>query len=148
MSYGAVMHSLEVGKMRLGEADIKATKLIGKVRHDPEVLAVIVFGSRARGDGREDSDLAVCLVLQPKDYSELELTHKRLEYLGLFGSPDLDIQVYQQLPLYIRRRVLKEGEILLCRDQERLYELAFRTVQEFKDFKHIYEGYLEEVARG
>jgi len=142
------MYSFGVGRMRLGEADIKATELVGKARQDPEVLAVIVFGSRARGDGGAASDLDVCLVLQPKDYSGLELAHKRLEYLGLFGSPGLDIQVYQRLPLYVRQRVLKEGKILLCRDEETLYELAFRTVQEFRDFRHIYDSYLEEVARG
>jgi hypothetical protein len=61
--------------------------------------------------------------------------------------PGLDIHVYQQLPLYIRKRILKEGETLFCRDEDALYELAFRTVQEFEDFKRIYYGYLEEVAR-
>lgn len=53
---------------------------------------------------------------------------------------------YIQLPLYIRVRVLKEGGILFVRDENQLYELAFRTAQAFEDFKHIYYGYLKEVA--
>ena len=134
--------------MRLNRADIETANLVGKARQDQDVLAIIVFGSHARGDDGPTSDLDICLVLQPKDYSALKLSHKRLEYLKFFSMPGLDIHVYQQLPLYIRKRILKEGEILFCRDEEVLYELAFRTVQEFEDFRHIYYSYLEEVARG
>jgi hypothetical protein len=57
-----------------------------------------------------------------------------------------DVRIFQQLPLYIRVRVLKEGRILFVRDENQLYELAFRTAQAFEDFKHIYYGYLKEVA--
>ena len=134
--------------MRLSKTNIETATLVGKARQDQDVLAIIVFGSRARGDDGPTSDLDICLVLQPKDYSALKLSRKRLEYLKFFSMPGLDIHVYQQLPLYIRKRILKEGKILFCRDEEVLYELAFRTVQEFEDFRHIYHGYLEEVARG
>jgi len=41
--------------------------------------------------------------------------------------------------------VFKEGHILFVRDENQLYELAFRTAQAFEDFKHIYYGYLKEV---
>lgn len=116
---------------------------IAKARADQEVLAVILFGSYAREEERSGSDLDICLVLKLADYSNLDLSRKKLAYLKSFN---LDVQVYQQLPLYIRRRVLKEGEILFCRDEQALYELAFHTIQEFEDFKHIYYGYLAEVA--
>ena len=134
--------------MRLNRADVETADLVRKARQDQDMLAVIVFGSCARGDDGPTSDLDICLVLQPKDYTDLKLSRKRLEYLKFVSIPGLDIHVYQQLPLYIRKRILKEGEILFCRDEEVLYELAFRTVQEFEDFKHIYYSYLEEVARG
>jgi len=29
-----------------------------------------------------------------------------------------------------------------------LYDLAFRTIREYEDFKQIYREYLEEIARG
>jgi predicted nucleotidyltransferase len=134
--------------MRLSKTNIETADLVGKARQDKDVLAIIVFGSRARGDDGPASDLDICLVLQPKDYSDLKLSRKRLKYLKCSSMPGLDIHIYQQLPLYIRKRILKEGEILFCRDEKVLYELAFRTVQEFEDFKHIYYSYLEAVARG
>ena len=134
--------------MGLNRADTETAGLVEKARQDKDVLAVVVFGSYARGDDGPASDLDICLVLQPEDYGNLELSRKRLEYLKTFSIPTLDIHIYQQLPLYIRKRILKEGEILFCRDEEVLYEMAFRTVQEFEDFRDIYHSYLQEVARG
>lgn len=131
--------------MEVHQAEGVKLRLVNKAKADQDLLAVILFGSHARGEEGPASDLDICLVLQPSDWGDLELSQKKLEYLKSFN---LDVQVYQQLPLYIRRRVLKEGKVLFCRDVEKLYELAFRSVQEFEDFKHIYHGYLEEVARG
>ena len=76
-------------------------------------------------------------------YESTPLSRKRLEYLAQF---DLDVQIFQALPLYIRSRILKEGKVLFVRDEDLLYDLAFRTAQAFKDFKPIYYRYLEQVA--
>lgn len=66
-----------------------------------------------------------------------------MEYLGI---ADFDISIFQQLPLYIRHRVIKEGKVLFCRNEDRLYDLAVKTVKEFEDYKHHYIEYLESVA--
>jgi uncharacterized protein len=71
------------------------------------------------------------------------LSRKRLEYLA---QVDLDVQIFQALPLYIRSRVLKEGRVLFVRNEDLLYEIAFCSAQAFEDFKHIYYCYLEQVA--
>ena len=125
--------------------DKTCSKIIERARADKDVLAVMVYGSRARGEGTPASDIDICLVLHSADYGRLELSQKKLEYLKSF---DIDLQVYQQLPIYIKRRVLREGEILYCRNEDKLYEVAYRTAQEFEDFKHIYYNYLEEIERG
>lgn len=121
-------------------------ELVAAARQDPDVLAVLLFGSTAREQEGPLSDVDICLVLVPGKgrLDQATLTLKRLEYLRRF---DLDVQVFQQLPLYIRRRVLREGEVVLAKDADRLYDIAFRTAQAFEDFKHIYDDYLEQVAR-
>lgn len=123
-------------------------KLLEKVQHDRDVLAVILFGSAARGEETSNSDIDVCLVLVPDEkhqQASILLSLKRLEYLRRF---DLDVHIFQQLPIYVRRRVLKEGKVLFVKDEDMLYEVAFRTAQAFEDFRHIYYDYLEEVAKG
>ena len=106
-------------------------------------MAILLFGSRARGEATPASDMDICLVLCPGKYDGKTLSQKRLSYLK---ESDADIHIFSQLPLYIRRRVLKEGKILLCHDEDALYEIAFKTAQAFEDFKHIYYGYLKELT--
>jgi len=120
-------------------------RLLTKARQDVDVLAVVLFGSAARGEQTLGSDIDVCLVLVPYTTPRTcaSSAGKRLEYLA---HVDLDVHIFQGLPLYIRRRVLKEGRILFVRDEDRLYEIAVRTAQAFEDFKHIYYHYLEQVA--
>jgi predicted nucleotidyltransferase len=120
-------------------------RILKKARMDPEILAVIRFGSTVRGEETRASDVDVCLVLAPSRPDARTLARKRLEYAQ---ADELDVTVFQALPLYIRRRVLKEGRVEFVRDEEALYDVAYRTAQAYEDFKHIYHDYLAEVARG
>lgn len=86
----------------------------------------------------------VCLVLAPGPRDSAAMSRKRLEYLS---RTDLDVQVFQQLPVYVRHRVLKDGKILFVRDEDLLYDVAFRTVRAFEDFRPYYRVYLAAVAR-
>ncbi len=119
-------------------------RLLSTAQDDPDILAVILFGSTARGEQTSASDVDVCLVLQPCAYDPLARSRKRLTYLK---QGDLDVHLFQQLPLYVRRRVLREGKVLFERDTDALYSLAFRTAQAFEDFKPLYYEYLAEVSR-
>ena len=119
-------------------------ELLTRARQDEDVLAVLLFGSIIREEQTPLSDIDLCLVLVPK-HTPIEPTafsHKRLDYLKNFT---FDIQIFQQLPLYVRRRILKEGRILFVRDEALLYELAFHTAQAFEDFRPIYMRYLKEI---
>lgn len=127
---------------RFPKAKKELSALLEQARQDDDVLALILFGSAARGEASERSDIDVCLVLHPKRWDLEELARKRFEYLHF----DLDIKLFQQLPLYVRSRVLKEGVVLLVKDEDQLYEVAIRTAKEFEDFKHIYRDYLEAIA--
>jgi predicted nucleotidyltransferase len=118
-------------------------RLLRQAAHDADILAVMLYGSAARGDASAASDVDVCLLLTPARRTATQMSAKRLEYLA---EVDLDVQVFQQLPVYIRQRVLKDGRLLFVRDEDRLYELAFRTVQAFEDFRPRYQAYLNEVA--
>ncbi len=115
-------------------------RLLDRAESDPAVLAVLLFGSRARGQAVTGSDVDVCLILQPD--APANPTEVRLTYVSSF---DLDIQVFQALPLYVRSRVLKEGQVLVAKDEDALYELAIRTAKAFEDFKPQYRRYVEAV---
>ncbi len=122
-------------------------KIVGEVvkaaRNDPDVLALVLFGSAARRENSVASDIDLCLILTLGVHSPLALSRKKLEYAVRFSS---HVSIFQQLPLYVRQRVLRDGKVLYCRDNDMLYEVAFVTIREFGDFEHIYLDYLKEVA--
>lgn len=117
--------------------------LLQKAAYDADVLAVILFGSKAAGKGHKLSDIDICIVLRPGKHSPNALSHKKIEYLMQYY---FDINIYQQLPIYIRQRIIKEGRVLFCRDEDALYEVAFKTMHEFEDYRNVYYEYLKEVA--
>lgn len=118
-------------------------RLLKAAKKDSEVLAVILFGSAARGEPARDTD--VCVVLDPEKLKDASIAKKGLEYIFKF---DLDIHIYQELPLYIQIRILKEGKIALMKDEDKLYEIAIKTSQLFDEFQPRYMQYLEGVAHG
>jgi len=120
-------------------------RLIERAKRDERILAVILFGSVARNQASHASDVDVCLVADREVAAPGPRAELRMEYAGNF---DLDLSLYRDLPLYLRRRVLADGRVLFVRDEDSLYDLALRTVQEFEDYRPLYEAYLEEVARG
>jgi predicted nucleotidyltransferase len=118
-------------------------RLITRAKGDRDILAVILFGSVARGEPSQDVD--VCLVLDPEKLTSIDCAKKGLEYIAAF---DWDIHLYHELPLYIQIRILREGRIVLVKDEDKLYELAITTSQLFEEFQPRYMRYLEGVAHG
>ncbi len=118
--------------------------LLKRAEEDQDILAVFLFGSHASNENTPFSDVDICLVMNFKtiNFEQIKYSTKRLDYIKDFP---FDIYIFQQLPLYIRKRVIKEGKVLLVKDEDLLYDLALRTARAFEDFKHIYHDYLQEV---
>ena len=117
--------------MNLSEAVEKILRLGERVKF------IILFGSRARGDYRPDSDFDLCVYYEG---SEREAFKFRALVLG--HLPDnYDVQIFQLLPVYVKRECLK-GKVLYCRDETFLYDIAYETIKEWEDFKRYYYDYL------
>jgi uncharacterized protein len=116
--------------------------VIEEFEKDEEIIAVLLFGSYSRGE-KNYRDIDICLVLDKK-YSNYEMTEKRIKYASLLSS-EFDISAFQQLPLYVRIKVLKDAKVVLCKNEDRLYGIAYETIKEFELFKKAYYMYLDKV---
>jgi len=118
-------------------------KIAEKAKKDKEILAVIVFGSFARGEKFEDVD--VCLVMN-KNYDSVKAGKMRIELSSL--SDKFDVHIFQQMPLYVRARIFREGKLFFCRDRGALFDVSFETAREYEDFKPIHQSQVEAVLHG
>ncbi len=107
-----------------------------------KIRFIILYGSAAEGTTREGSDIDLCLDID----ADIDYERSKFRLRVLSELPDVfDVQIFAQLPLYVKKEVLK-GKVIFCRDEEHLYEIAISTIKEFDDFKYRYYDYIGERA--
>jgi predicted nucleotidyltransferase len=121
----------------------------------PEVLVAYLFGSNARGSATplSDVDIAV-LVLQT--LSREEVFDRRLAWIdevqGVLHREAIDVVVLNEAPLALRYRVLRDGMVLACRDEQVRILYQADTISRYLDFKPVIERHeraiLDRARRG
>lgn len=117
-------------------------KRIEKMDDFDKVQFVILYGSFSKGNETEDSDVDICVGY---DGSKEDASRFRFELASKFFDDRYDVQIFQLLPIYVRKEVLK-GEVLYSRDRNELYDIAYSVIKEFDDFKHRYYDYIGKEA--
>jgi len=118
----------------------KAIEKIKNVEGFEKVKFIILYGSAAKGQMTEGSDIDLCIYY---DGSPDESSRFRFKVLSELFDDIFDVQIFQQLPLYVRVEVLK-GKIIYCKDKRFLYEAAIETIKDFEAFKHRFYDYIGE----
>ncbi|MDQ3353190.1 MAG: nucleotidyltransferase domain-containing protein [Actinomycetota bacterium] len=96
-------------------------ELAGRLREclveRPEVVVAYLFGSWARGTQTALSDIDVAVLLAP--VADLRATTMELaaDLSGVTGRARLDLVVLNDAPLALAYRVLRDGQLLACRDE-------------------------------
>lgn len=109
------------------------------------ILGVFLFGSHATGDEQPRSDIDLCIVAGPgQDPGKTLRTVWRETRLG---QQPYDVWVFEELPLYLKARILEEGELLLARDEPRLSEYLRRWRKIWADQAHRNRTTREDMQR-
>ena len=101
------------------------------------VKFVILFGSQTEGGANKMSDFDFAVYFDGND-------RERFDFRVSFGgrlSDNFDLQVFQDLPLYVRKEVLK-GKVIYAQDMRFVYDVAYETIKEFESFKRYYYDYI------
>lgn len=105
---------------------------------------IILYGSFSNGTSRECSDIDICV---HHTGNEDDRSDFRFRVLSALMDDDIDVHIYQDLPLFIRKDIFK-GKILFCRDEIKINDLAYREMREFEDFAPRYHDYIGMEALG
>ena len=99
----------------------------------PGIAALSVFGSRANGTSRPDSDLDVAIL--PAD----GVSRRRLQVSVAVALADLapegrvDVVLLDEAPELLRHQILATGRLVLCRDGRAWRDLRVQTMREHGD---------------
>lgn len=129
-----------------------------EVAKRPEIVAAWIFGSVARGDSTEDSDLDVAVLLRAD-----QARSNRSWLFDLAGSLErhspsgrVDIVVLADQGPILRHRVLSEGKLIHDADTDARIAFEAATISEYLDWKPThdiamrvaYAGLRDRFARG
>ncbi|MFZ1127583.1 type VII toxin-antitoxin system MntA family adenylyltransferase antitoxin [Methanoregula sp.] len=109
--------------------------VLEELRTKDSILAIILFGSVARGQARPISDIDLSIITGG-DVPASE----QIDLLS-YGSDQIDVSLFRDLPLTIRFRVIKEGVTLFCRDPLALHRIKVATVREYLDTAPLIRKY-------
>ncbi len=114
----------------------KLQAIVEMAKTDKDVEAVLLFGSYARKESNY-GDIDVALVLKDKKNA----AQKLMSYLKAANSgSNLEVQVviFNNLPLDMQRRVLNESKILCASDKGALYEKSAEIIRSWSDFEYLF----------
>lgn len=90
----------------------------------PEVEAVLLFGSYARSDATQRSDVDICIVASTVATIDAKVSLLLTVWSQIPGA-EYDVWLFEELPLYMQMEVIDNHHILHCRDVPSLYEYFY-----------------------
>lgn len=117
--------------MEYGNLIENTVKKIRSMDRENKIIFMIIYGSYIENRFHKGSDIDLCLY-----YDDNRLNRQKFRLKLLSEINDIfDIQIFQDLPLYIRNDVI-HGKILYYQDEA--YDIIRNTADEFEDFKRGY----------
>ena len=115
----------------------------------PGISVLVVFGSRARGTHRPDSDLDVAVLPQSPDSRARRHLQADVAVALADLAPEgrVDVVLLDEADAVLRQRILETGRVLLNRDNETWKELRVRTMREYGDGEWARRLYREAQRR-
>jgi predicted nucleotidyltransferase len=124
-------------------------EILRAVRDLPGVAVLVVFGSRAQGTQRPDSDLDVAVLPDTADSRARRYLQADLAVALAHLAPEgrVDVILLDEAPTDLRQGIMESGRVLLDRDPETWKELRVRTMREYGDSEYYRRQYYEAQKR-
>jgi len=120
------------------------SKLATHFADSREVMALYLFGSYARGEADQLSDVDIALLLRPNLPRE---TMWRLglrlnaEVCNILGTEDVDVIVLNTAPLEAQFEIIRTGKLLHSSDENIRTEYEVQMMNAYWDFKKVLDEY-------
>lgn len=117
--------------------------LVSTLKKFKFVHSIILFGSRATGTERRESDFDICIIPKPS----VDVGLKERIALGNSLSENIDLSLLNELPVTIRKRVFLEGKVLYTEDLYYILTLAKENDMECIRYGNLKRNYHKAVMK-
>jgi len=111
-----------------------------------EILVAYLYGSMVKGYEGKRSDIDVGLLLKEDFEAEAlylaQVAGEIKEKCGL--DREVDVRILDKRPYRFLHQVIKEGGVILCRDEGKRVRFETSVIDGYIDFKPFYEQYDEK----
>jgi len=124
------------------------TALTEYLAAQPDVIAAYLFGSRATGRARTESDVDVAVLLNEEDgFARFERRLQMMVEVSDVCGREADVIVLNDAPLILQNQVLRHGRLLCERDQRARIEFEVRSRKIYFDYKPVLDRQTRELFR-
>lgn len=113
----------------------------------PEVVAVYLFGSSARGTRGKRSDVDIAVLTRATGTSRRSLAEYVQAACDALGTDNVDVVLLHRAPIALRHEVFREGKTVLVRDPEALTRFRLESSREYLDTIPLRRTYEEAFFR-
>ncbi|KCZ71006.1 putative nucleotidyltransferase [Candidatus Methanoperedens nitroreducens] len=118
-------------------------EIVSRLKQFSFIHSIVLFGSKAKGTGRAESDVDICIVPKP----EADVSLKERIALNNIVPESIDISLLSELPVYIRKRVFLEGKVLYTEDPYYVLTLAKENDLEYVRYQRMKRDYHTGVMK-
>lgn len=112
------------------------------------VVAVILFGSLARGEARSGSDVDLGVLFSHERSKEtINLSKLTTDVMNVLNRKDVDVVNLNRAPPLLMHRVVRDGHVLYCADNRTLGEFTIRALQRYEDTRPLRRLQAERLDR-
>jgi len=131
------------------KSNLNVPKGLIKTLGEHGVLLAYIFGSRARGNAREDSDYDVAVLFSNDDASIIDEINLAVELADALNEPveKIDVVSLNRADLLIKARVLKEGIPIYYVNEEFKRRWERKTLIEILDGSDMYAIYANRALK-
>jgi len=125
-------------------------RLVAVFKSQPDVVAVYLFGSTARGEATSRSDLDIAVLLAAPSDSPSENWHRQAilaeELRKIMGRP-VDVVVLNRAPPLLCHQILREGRLIYERDAAARIEFEVRAGKIYADLQPMWTFFHQMLER-
>ncbi len=118
-----------------------------------EVLVAYLFGSVAEDKQNKLSDLDIAVLVETDKLDKLDeqpfgyQVSAMTDLISLLKTNDVDLVILNYATPLLSHEVVKYGEVVFCRDEEKRIQFEVRTLQQYIDTKPLRDIQHEYLVR-